>query len=71
MLAHAFARAATLRTVTLEAETDEEMWRCDLVKGYEFEKDRYPPVDDDDFASARIETSSTVTVEKFVARDAM
>jgi DNA end-binding protein Ku len=60
-----------VRMVTLDAETDEEVSRRELVKGYEFEKDRYVLLDDEDFASAKIETSSTMTVGKFVARDAI
>jgi hypothetical protein len=51
----------------LDAETDEEVSRRDLVRGFEFEEDRYVLLDDDDFASARIDTSSTLSVEKFVA----
>ncbi|MEJ0018687.1 MAG: Ku protein [Acetobacteraceae bacterium] len=60
-----------VRTVTLDAETDKEVSRSELVKGYEFEKDRYVLLDEEDFASARIETSSTMTVDKFVTRDAI
>jgi DNA end-binding protein Ku len=60
-----------VRMVTLDAETDEEVARRDLVKGYEFEQDRYVLLDDEDFASAKIETSSTMTVDKFVAQDAI
>jgi DNA end-binding protein Ku len=57
-----------VRMVTLDAETDKEVARRDLVKGYEFEKDRYVLLDDEDFESAKIETSSTMTVDKFVER---
>jgi DNA end-binding protein Ku len=60
-----------VRTVTLDGETDTEVPRRELVKGYEFEKDRYVLLDDEDFASAKIETSSTMTVDKFVAHDAI
>src|ERR1700727_1990614 len=60
-----------IRMVSQDAETDEEVSRSDLVKGYEFEKDRYVLLDDDDFASAKIETSSTMTIDKFVVRDAI
>jgi DNA end-binding protein Ku len=60
-----------VRMVTLDAETDAEVPRRELVKGYEFEKDRYVLLDDEDFASAKIETSSTMTVDKFVAQDAI
>jgi DNA end-binding protein Ku len=60
-----------VRTVTLDAETEKEVPRRELVKGYEFEKDRYVLLDDQDFESAKIETSSTMTVDKFVDRDAI
>ncbi len=45
-----------IRVDTLDAETDEELSRSNLMKGYEFEKDRYVPLDDEDFAQARIDT---------------
>ena len=60
-----------VRTVTLDAETDKEVPRSELVRGYEFEKERYVLLDDEDFEKARIETSSTMTVDKFIARDAI
>nr|WP_294509185.1 Ku protein [uncultured Rhodopila sp.] len=55
-----------IRMVSMDAETDKEVSRQDLVKGYEFEKDRYVLLDDDDFEQARIESSSTLTINKFV-----
>jgi DNA end-binding protein Ku len=55
-----------IRMVSQDAETDEEVSRSDLVKGYEFEKDRYVLLDDDDFEQARIDSSSTLTIGKFV-----
>jgi DNA end-binding protein Ku len=58
-----------VRTVTVDAETDKEIPRAELAKGYEFEKDRYVLLDDKDFASARIDTSTTLTVSKFISRD--
>jgi DNA end-binding protein Ku len=57
-----------VRSVTLDAETEKEVPRAELARGYEFEKDRYVLLDDEDFANARIESSSTMTVNKFVAR---
>jgi DNA end-binding protein Ku len=60
-----------VRTVTLDAETEQEVPRSELVRGYEFEKDRYVLLDDKDFDSARVETSSTMTVDKFIRRDAI
>lgn len=60
-----------VRMVTLDAETDKEVVRRDLMKGYEFEKDRYVLLDDEDFAQAQIESSSTLAVDKFVAIDSI
>lgn len=55
-----------VRMITLDAGTDEEVQRRDLVKGYEFEKDTYVLLDDQDFDRARIESSSQMTLDKFV-----
>ena len=58
-----------VRTVTLDAETDKELSRRDLKRGYEFEKDRYVVLDDEDFESAKIESSGVLKIEKFVEGD--
>ncbi len=55
-----------VRMVTLDAETDEELSRSELARGYEFEKDRYLILEPEDFESARIESSSVMTIDKFV-----
>ncbi|MBN9562802.1 MAG: Ku protein [Alphaproteobacteria bacterium] len=55
-----------VKMVTLDAETDEELSRRDLVKGYEFKKDHYLIMSDEDFDAAKVESSSTMTVDKFV-----
>ena len=55
-----------IRMVSQDAETEEEVSRKDMVKGFEFEKDRYLLLDDEDFEQARIESSSTLTIGKFV-----
>ncbi len=60
-----------VRMVTLDAETDEEVSRSDLVKGFEFEKDRYVLLDENDFEQAKIESSAMLTVGKFVDRGAI
>ena len=57
-----------VRMVTLDAETDDELSRRDLVKGYEFEKDRYVLLDDEDFEQAQIEVILHLEVDKFVDR---
>ena len=40
--------------------------RSDLVKGYEFEKDQYVIVTDDDLAQVQIESTKTISIETFV-----
>ncbi|MDA0368295.1 MAG: Ku protein [Proteobacteria bacterium] len=40
--------------------------RSDLVKGYEFEKDRYVVIDDEDLDQIQIESTKTISIEKFV-----
>ena len=51
---------------TVDAETEEELQRRDLVKGYEFQKDRYLLLTDDDLESVKVESSSVMAIEKFV-----
>ena len=55
-----------INTVTLDSETRQEVSRRDLVKGYEFKKNTYVILTEEDFESARVESSSTINVEKFV-----
>ncbi len=40
--------------------------RSDTVKGYEFEKDRYVIVTEEDLESVKIESTKTISIEKFV-----
>lgn len=40
--------------------------RSDLVRGYEFEKDRYVVVDAEDLEQIQIESTKTITIEEFV-----
>jgi DNA end-binding protein Ku len=55
-----------IRMVTQDGGTGEELSRRDLVKGYEFKKDHYLLVTDDDLDGVKVESSSVMTVEKFV-----
>ena len=55
-----------IRMVTVDAETDQEVQRRDLVKGYEFSKNRYVLLSDEDFDSVKVESSSVMAIEKFV-----
>ena len=60
-----------IKMITQDAETGDALSRSDLVKGYEYKKNSYLIVDEDDFESARIESSTTVKIEKFVDADSI
>jgi DNA end-binding protein Ku len=60
-----------IKMITQDAETGENLSRGDLVKGYEYKKSSYLVVDDADFERARIDSSTTIKIEKFVDRGAI
>ncbi len=60
-----------IKMVSLDAGTEREVSRRDTVKGYEFKKDHYVLFSDEDFDSVKVESSSTMTVEKFVDADSI
>jgi DNA end-binding protein Ku len=55
-----------IKMITQDSETEEELARKDLVKGYEFKKGTYVILTDEDFESARVESSGTMKIDKFV-----
>ena len=55
-----------IRMVTIDAEAGDELERRDLVKGYEFKKDHYVLLTDEDFDSVKVESSEVMNIEKFV-----
>src|ERR1700760_3232596 len=55
-----------IRMVTIDAETEKEVERRKLVKGYEFKKNTYLLMSNEDFDSIKVDSSDTMTVEKFV-----
>ena len=60
-----------IRMVTVDAETGEPVERGQTVKGYQFKKDHYLIVTEDDLASVKIESSSVITIDKFVRANAI
>ena len=52
--------------LTVDSDTEKEVERRHLVKGYEFRKNTYLLLSDEDFESVRVESTDTMTVEKFV-----
>jgi len=55
-----------IKMLTVDADTGNEVQRRDLVKGYEFRKNEYLLLSDEDFDSVKVESSSVMTIEKFV-----
>src|SRR5258708_23853866 len=43
--------------------------RTDLVRGYEFEKNRYVIMDEDELDAVKLETTHTLDIERFVDAD--
>ncbi len=60
-----------VRMMTLDAESDRPVSRRDLVRGYEFKKDHYLLLTDEEFESVRVESSTTLVIGKFVPREAL
>lgn len=60
-----------IRMLTVDSETEQPVSRRDLVKGYEFKKGHYLLLNEDDFESARIDSSTTMNVDKFVPADSI
>lgn len=55
-----------IRNQVIDAETEEVLARDELVRGYQFAKDRYVTISEEELAELKIESSSTMEVEKFV-----
>src|SRR4029453_16289660 len=60
-----------IRMVTQDAGTGEPVERGQTVKGYQFKKDHYLIVTEEDLDSVKVESSSVMTIDKFVAADAI
>lgn len=48
-----------------------EVERSDLVKGYQYEKNQYVILDDEDFDKVKIASTDAINIETFVDRDAI
>src|SRR5450631_173418 len=60
-----------IRMLTVDGETESKVERRNLVKGYEFKKDHYLLLTDEDFESIKVESSSVMAVEKFVEAESI
>lgn len=55
-----------IKNVTVSAATGEKVERSELVKGYEYEKDRYVVIEDDDIKKVAPKTSKVMEILEFV-----
>jgi DNA end-binding protein Ku len=60
-----------IKMVTQDAETGEPLSRGDTVKGYEFSKNRYVLITDEDMEAVKVESSGMMTIEKFVTAESI
>src|ERR1700712_3707237 len=60
-----------VKMLTVDSETEEELSRRDTIKGYEYQKGHYITFSDEDFESVKVDTSSMMSVEKFVTADSI
>ncbi len=58
-----------IRYQSVDAETQEVLDRADLVRGYEFQKDRYVTLTNEELDDLKIESSTVMNVEQFVDAD--
>ncbi len=60
-----------VRMVTVDADNQRPVQRTDLVRGYEFKRDHYLILTDEDFDAVRVESSSTLVIQKFVPMESV
>ena len=51
-----------------DAETDEVVERADQIKGYQYEKNRYVTITDEDLDTIQVESARVIDIERFVGR---
>ena len=55
-----------VKSVVIDAATDEILERKDLLKGYEFAKGKYVTLTKDEIDAVRLESTKTIDIDKFV-----
>jgi DNA end-binding protein Ku len=52
-----------------DSKTGDELARDQIVRGYEFDRDRYVTISDDELKDLQIESSKIIDLDRFVSRD--
>ncbi len=55
-----------VKMITLDAGNEHPVKRGDLARGYEYKKDHFLILSDEDFESVKVESSTTLKIDKFV-----
>ena len=58
-----------IKMVTIDAETEEQVERSQLIKGFEISKGEYVTVTPEEINSVRLESTKTIDIERFVPGD--
>ncbi len=58
-----------VRNLVIDSETEEPVEQEDRVKGYQFEKNQYIQVEDDELDEVALESTHTIDIDSFVPRD--
>lgn len=58
-----------VKNMRVNEETGEEVPWADIVKGYEYEKDKYVILSDEDFEKAAVQANQVINIEEFVEKD--
>jgi DNA end-binding protein Ku len=58
-----------VRLKTVDAESEDELQRSDLIRGYEFQKDKYVPLTNEELDDIKVESSTVMNIEQFVERE--
>jgi DNA end-binding protein Ku len=53
----------------VDSKTGEELSRDQIVKGFEFDRDRYVTLSDDELRDLKIDSSKIIELDRFVSRD--
>jgi DNA end-binding protein Ku len=58
-----------VRQQLVDAETGDPIERSEIVKGYEYERNQYVVIDDEELKALQIESSHTIDLDRFVKSD--
>ena len=58
-----------VRNMVVDAETEEPVEQEDRVKGYQYEKNQYIQVEDEELDEVALESTHTIEIDSFVPRD--